>query len=169
VSDLKFVPQSMLDTWADLGKVQLEGNTLALPAENVKFQLTPAIRFVSILDGEDVHKLLTKVKTEQFVREELAGDVMADSCVIGETAYTVAPGFLAETAALAAAQASEATKKLAPRPPATPPAASAPKPAAPAPAAAPKPVAAAAPGAKAAAPAKSDADLLTKFLLESLE
>lgn len=109
MGDLKFVPQSMLDLWADLGKIELEGTTLVIPAESVEFELTPAIRFVSVLEGEDQHKLLAKVKTTTFVKE-LGGEVLDDSCLVNDTAYQVQPGFLAESQALAAAQTARATR-----------------------------------------------------------
>lgn len=148
MGDLKFVPQSMLDLWADLGKIELDGNNLTIAAEKVTFQLTPAVRFVSLLEGDDTHKLVAKVKAEAYVRE-IGGEVMDDSCIVGETAYTVQPGFLAETEALAAAQKSKATRK-------------------PAPAAAPVTVPFTAIPA-APPPRKDDAELLTQFLLESLD
>lgn len=148
MGDLKFVPQSMLDLWADLGKIELDGNNLTIAAEKVTFQLTPAVRFVSLLEGDDTHKLVAKVKAEAYVRE-IGGEVMDDSCIVGETAYTVQPGFLAETEALAAAQKSKATRK-------------------PAPAAAPVTVPLTAIPA-APPPRKDDAELLTQFLLESLD
>lgn len=149
MSDLKFVPQSMLDVWSDLGKVQLDGTTLRLPGEGVEFALSPAVRFLAVLEGEDRHKLMHKVKAESFVKE-IGGEVMDDSCLVGDTAYQVQAGFLAEGAALAAAQTAKATRKLASKV----------APAAPAPVVAPPP----------AKPApKDDADLLTQFLLESLD
>ncbi len=141
VGDLKFVPQALLDTWSDLGKIELDGTLLRIRAENVAFQLTSAVRFVALLEGEDTHQLLRKVKPEAFVRE-IGGEVVTDSCLVGETAYQVEPGFLAEGEALAAAQKSKATRKSAP----------APRPAAP-------PV----------GPAQEDEDLLTRFLVESLK
>jgi hypothetical protein len=116
VGDLKFMPQSVLDTWADLGKIELEGTTLRIPSESISFTLTPAVRFMSLIEGEDQHKLLAKVKAESYVKE-IGGEVVTDSCLIGETAYQVQPGFLAEGEALEAAKASKATKKAAPKAP----------------------------------------------------
>lgn len=173
MGDLKFVPQSMLDVWADLGKIELEGETLRIPAENVTFQLTPAVRFLSLLEGQDTHKLLQKVKAESYVRE-IGGEVVTDSCLVGETAYQVQPGFLAEGEALAAAQASKATRKLQAKPGAPAPAAGAPSiPPVPRPAPASAPAVKATPPAKPTAPGApakpEDADLLTRFLLDSLD
>jgi hypothetical protein len=180
VGDLKFVPQSMLDVWTDLGKIELQGTTLRIPLENVAFALTPAVRFISLLEGEDAHKLLQKVKTEAYVRE-IGGEVVTDSCLVGETAYQVQPGFLAEGEALQAAQGAKATKKLAPKAavaaektPAplievTPPVRPAGPPIAVRPPSplmrVPEPVASK-PGQP---PTKDEADLLTQFLVESLK
>lgn len=154
MGDLKFVPQSMLDLWADLGKIDLDGNNLTIAAEKVTFQLTPAVRFVSLLEGDDTHKLVAKVKAEAFVKE-IGGEVMDDSCIVGETAYTVQPGFLAETEALAAAQKSKATRKPVPAAPPAP---------QPSPPQVPKQLVPA-----PTPPRKDDAELLTQFLLESLD
>lgn len=171
MGDLKFMPQSVLDVWTDLGKIELTGTTLRIPAENVTFQLTPAVRFTELLEGQDTHRLLQKVKAESYVRE-IGGEVLTDSCIVGETAYQVQPGFLAEGEVLAAAQKSKATKQLAPKPVAAtfPPAG---RPADPLtqPGRAATPQVGAAPAIQPAmSGAKSDdADLLTRFLLESLD
>lgn len=119
MGDLKWVPQAMLDTWADLGKIELDGTTLRIPSESVSFMLTPAVRFVSLIEGVDHHKLLQKVKSTAYVKE-IGGDVVTDSCLIGETAYTVQPGFLAEGDALARAQTAKAKRKPPAAPPRTP-------------------------------------------------
>lgn len=110
MGDLKFVPLSLLENWSDLGKIEMDGATLRLPAESASFALTPAVRFLSVVEGEDTNALVAKVKTEEFLKG-LGGEVVGDSCLVGETAYQVQPGFLAEGAALAAAQASKATRQ----------------------------------------------------------
>lgn len=174
MGDLKFVPQSMLDVWAEFGKIELDGHTLRITAEQVSFQLTPAVRFLSLLEGQDAHKLLQKVKSEAYLRD-IGGEVVTDSCLVGETAYQVQPGFLAEGEALAKAQASKATRKptaakAAEQPPAGPgPVATATvRPGGP-----PVAMRAPAPGVKPAASSgglpTDDADLLTQFLVESLK
>lgn len=165
MGDLKFVPQSMLDVWADLGKIELEGTTLKIPAEAAEFQLTPALRFVALLEGDDVHKLLAKVKTTAFVKG-LGGEALDDSCLVDDTAYQVQPGFLAETHALAAAQTAKATRKPTRPPPV------AQKPAtAPSPASIPVPATASSPAHAPSSDddAQKDADLLSRFLLQHLD
>jgi hypothetical protein len=168
VGDLLFVPQSILDAWSDQGKIELDGTTLMLPSEKRSFQLTPAVRFIKLEVGdEDPHKLLKKVKTADALKE-LGAEHMDRSVILGDVAYEVEPGFLADAAALKSAAAARAT-----RAPGARPAAPAPAPAA-APAPPPPPAATAAPPAPrpppaAPAPAKkepqSEADVLADFML----
>jgi len=95
LGDLKFVPQSKLDSWADLGKITLTGSTLCILDEDLSLTLTPAVRFLSLLEGQDSNGLIGKVKAETYVRD-IGGEVVTDSCLVGDTAYQVEPGFLAE-------------------------------------------------------------------------
>lgn len=95
MGDLKFVPQRTLDDWTDLGKIEIDGSTLRIPSENATFHLTPAVHFVALVEGEDEHRLVGRVKTERHVRD-IGGELLTDSCIVGDTAYQVQPGFLAE-------------------------------------------------------------------------
>jgi hypothetical protein len=53
------------------------------------------VYFVKLVSGEDTHQLVSKVKTEpQLV--SLGADHMADSVLVGETAYEVVPGYVTE-------------------------------------------------------------------------
>ena len=47
------------------------------------------------MSGEDTHKLVAKVKTEEQLKT-LGAEQMADSVLLGDTAYEVVPGYLAE-------------------------------------------------------------------------
>lgn len=95
MNSLKFLSQPTLDAWAESGQVSLDGPTLQLADEGVSFSLIPAVHFVALLEGEDAHKLVARVKTEAYLRE-ISAEVVTNSCLIGETAYEVEPGFLAE-------------------------------------------------------------------------
>lgn len=125
MGNLKFVPQSTLDDWTDLGQIELDGSTLRIPSESASFHLTPAVHFVALVEGEDEHRLVGRVKTERHVRD-IGGELLTDSCIVGDTAYQVQPGFLAERDA------------------STPP-------------------------APTSGDGRQDAELLTQFLLESLD
>ena len=164
MSGLLFVSQAMLDSWAEAGKIDFVGNVMTLLAGEGKgrsYALDPAVRFLKVLGGDqDPNGLLHKVKSLAHLKE-LGAEPAGDSCILGDVAYEVQPGFLAEAAALQAA----ATVT-----PAAPPPEKAP---------------AAAPAARAAGPARSrplgagplpkdleekrkEAEALARFLLDNL-
>jgi hypothetical protein len=64
--------------------------------------------------GDDQGRLLARAKTLAQIRE-MGGEVMADTVVLGEVAYEVETGFLAEASAV------EAAGRAAPQPSAPPP------------------------------------------------
>lgn len=104
---LLFVTQSMLDRWAEQGRIDFVGNVMTLLAgagKGRRYALEPAARFLSVVGAEaDPHGLLEKVKTLTQLRQ-LGAEPVDDSCILGEVAYETEPGFLAEAAAVRAAQ-----------------------------------------------------------------
>ena len=116
---LHFVSQALLAAWAGQGRIDLDGRSIALlggQARGRRYALEPAVRFLRVAGGgEDALALVARVKTLAQVRE-LGGEPMADSVVVGEVAYEVEPGFLAEASAVEAA--SRAGPAGAPAPPA---------------------------------------------------
>lgn len=107
---LLFVTQSMLDRWAEQGRIDFAGNVMTLLAgagAGRAYALEPAARFLAVVGAEtDPHGLLEKVKSLSQL-EQLGADPVGDSCILGEVAYEIEPGFLAEAAAVQAAQAAE--------------------------------------------------------------
>jgi hypothetical protein len=103
---LLFVSQALLAAWAGQGRIDLDGRSIALlagQARGRRYALEPAVRFLRVAGGgDDEHRLVARVKTLAQVRE-LGGEAMADSVVVGEVAYEVEPGFLAEASAVEAA------------------------------------------------------------------
>jgi hypothetical protein len=102
---LLFVSQALLDIWATQGRIDLDGRSITLLAGDGKgrrYELEPAVRFLRVVAGEDSLKLVARVKTLPQLRE-MGGEGMADSVVLGEVAYEVEPGFLAEASAVEAA------------------------------------------------------------------
>jgi hypothetical protein len=161
MADYLFVPQSVLDRWSEQGKVQVDGHVLTILGEGKAFALTSAVRFMKMEAGDDVSGLLQKVKTTDALKQMGAEHYM-ESVILGDSAYQVQQGFLADANALRRAAAASQP----------PPAA---KPAAVAPAPKPAPAPVAAPAPKAAAPVQTPAqekageqDLLAQFLLENL-
>lgn len=99
-----FLPQSTLETWALEDRVDLSDDRLLVPSEGKRYPVTPAVRFRTLVVGEDAHGLLAKVKTAAQL-DALAAEQMADSVLIGETAYEVEPGYVVTVDADAPARA----------------------------------------------------------------
>jgi hypothetical protein len=114
---LLFVSQALLDAWAGQGRIDLDGRSIALrvgQARGRRYALDPAVRFLRVAGGgDDALGLVARVKTLAQVRE-IGGEPMADSVVVGDVAYEVEPGFLAEASAVEAA--SRAAPAAAPAP-----------------------------------------------------
>ena len=121
MAGLLFVSQAMLDSWAAQGKIDFVGNVMTLLAgagRGRSYALEPAVRFLAVVAGaEDPHQLLRKVKPLAAVRE-LGGEAVDASVVLGDVAYDVEPGFLAEASALQAAVAAARAPAAPPAPPA---------------------------------------------------
>jgi hypothetical protein len=150
VADYLFVPQSVLDKWSEQGRILVDGNVLTILGENKDFALTTAVRFLKMEAGEDTAGLLQKVKTTDALKQMGAEQYM-ESVILGEVAYQVQQGFLADANALrraaAASQPPQPAPKKAPVAPASPPAAAAPE------------------GEKKS----GEPDLLAQFLLDNLQ
>jgi hypothetical protein len=125
MSGLLFVSQAMLDSWAEQGKIDFVGNVMTVLAGDGKgrsYALDPAVRFKKVIgDEKDPNALLHKVKSMAQLRE-LGAEPAGDSCILGDVAYEVEPGFLADASALqAAATAQGAPRPKPPEPAAAPP------------------------------------------------
>jgi hypothetical protein len=93
-----FVPQEALESWVAEGRAQLMGENLVL--EGVAFQLAGAVRFTAeVAGGGDSEDLVGRVKTLVQI-EELGGEHVSASVVLGDNAYEVIDGFLAEPEAI---------------------------------------------------------------------
>jgi hypothetical protein len=107
---LLFVSQAMLDSWADQGKIDFVANVMTVLAgegNGRNYALEPAVRFMKVLGADsDPNGLLHKVKTNVQLKE-LGAEPVDDSCILGDLAYEVQAGFLAEAAAIQAAATAE--------------------------------------------------------------
>jgi len=99
MADYLFVPQNVLDKWSEKGRVELKGHVLTLIREKKSFQLTSAVRFVKMEAGEDAKGLLQKVKTLEALKQ-MGAEHYRESVILGESAYQVQQGFLADANAL---------------------------------------------------------------------
>jgi hypothetical protein len=162
VNDKLFIPQTVLYRWVDTGKVTFDNQILTLLAEKKAYTVTPAVRFVKLIAGDDAAGLLTKVRTLSKLRE-LGAEHLSDSVILGDNAYEVQEGFIG----VVLADAEVATKTETVAAPAPPPVV-APTPVAATPVAAAPPVVTSLAAAGGKTSESSDADLLTKFLLNNL-
>jgi len=99
MTDYLFVPQSVLDQWSEKGRVELKGEVLVLLKEKKSFRLTSAVRFLKMEAGEDVKGLLHRVKTLDALKQ-MGAEHYRESVILGDSAYTVQQGFLADANAL---------------------------------------------------------------------
>jgi hypothetical protein len=165
MAGLLFVSQAMLETWAEQGKIEFQGDVMTLlsgEGRGRSYALEPAVRFLKLLGAEqDPNGLLAKVKTGAQLRE-LGAEHLDSSVIVGDVGYEVQPGFLAEVAALQAAAATVAHGSGGAPAASRTPAGSAPAPAA---------------GGKAVRPTplpreleekRKEAEALARFLLENL-
>jgi hypothetical protein len=115
LAGLLFVSQSILDAWAGQGRIDFVGNVMTLLGGGGKgrsYALDPAVRFLRVVGADaDPHALLHKVKSAAQLRE-LGGEQLDASVILGDVAYEVEPGFLAEAAALQAAAAAPSLSPL---------------------------------------------------------
>ncbi len=180
MNDKLFIPQPVLDNWVESGKVVFNDSILTLTREQKAYTLTPAVRFLKLIDGEDKAVLLGRLRTLEKLAE-IGAEHMSDSVILGDTAYEVQEGFIAVVLADENVASKNETQQAAQPPPPAPPVAAAPPPPAPVPEPAkatpppalqaqPKPADAPPPVELTATPATepTDADLLTKFLLNNL-
>jgi len=184
MAGLLFVAQAMLDSWAGQGKIDFVGNVMTVlsgEGRGRSYALDPAVRFMALLGADvDPHQLLRKVKSLVQLRE-LGAEAVDTSVILGDVAYEVEQGFLAEMSALqAAAGARPGPARAAGRPDPAPPSAAPPAgapPRAPPAAQAPAPAPAPAPAARAygSSPLPKDleerrkeAEALARFLLDNL-
>ncbi len=111
MAGLLFVSQATIDSWADQGRIDFVGNVMTLlsgEGRDRSYALEPAVRFLALLGADaDPHHLLKKVKSIVQLRE-LGAEVIDASVVLGDVAYEVEPGYLAEVSALQAAASAKA-------------------------------------------------------------
>lgn len=105
-----FLPQTTLEEWAIEDKADLKDGRLVLSEEQASFPVVPAVHVKTLVMGEDAQKLVGKVKTEAQL-QALGAEQLADSMVLGDDAYEVDPGYVAELPALAPAAAKPAAAK----------------------------------------------------------
>lgn len=105
-----FLPQATLEEWAAAEKADLQEGKLELAGAQASFPVVTAVHFHKLLSGSDDQKLLHKVKTGDQLKA-LGAEQMADSVLLGETAYEVTEGYLAEVQAAAVSEPAPAPRR----------------------------------------------------------
>lgn len=90
-----FLTQATLEEWALEDKADVKDGRLSIPGENASFPVSAAVHFTKLVSGADDNKLLQKVKPLDQL-QALGAEHLADSVILGETAYEVVPGYLTE-------------------------------------------------------------------------
>lgn len=90
-----FLPQSTLEDWALNDKADLRDGKLLVNGERTPYHVTPAVHFARLVSGNDEKKLVSKVKTLEQL-QELGVEQMMDSAILGESAYEITSGYIAE-------------------------------------------------------------------------
>jgi hypothetical protein len=91
-----FLPQAAVDAWMADGRARLMGEELKLEPQGYTLHLTSALLFKAEVTGSpDAYDLVGKAKSLEAV-SALSGEHCADSVILGDNAYEVEEGFLAE-------------------------------------------------------------------------
>jgi hypothetical protein len=101
-----FLPQTTLEEWALADKADLRDGKLVLAGDGGAWPVESAVHFVKLVAGNDLQKLVSRVKTDSQLAH-LGCERLEDSVVLGETAYQVVPGYVAEIPQPGAAKASD--------------------------------------------------------------
>ena len=89
-----YISQQRLNDWSSEERVSMEGDTMILAENGRSFTMSPAVRFLRVVDGEnDPHNLIGTVSAEDALLE-MGADHMANSVIYEDTAYEVECGFL---------------------------------------------------------------------------
>ena len=89
-----FFPQELLDQLIDLGRIDLDDETLVLAEEGCRYDVVEAVRVVrEVTSSEDPYEFVGKVNTRKHL-QELGGEVLGGSILIADNAYDAIPGLL---------------------------------------------------------------------------
>ena len=104
-----FLPEKTLEEWSMSEKADLVDGKLVVKEPNSSHPVMPAVSFLKTIEGTDAKSLVGRVKTSLQLAE-LGAEHLQDSVILGDTAYEVVPGYVADVA-MPAAPKHEAKKK----------------------------------------------------------
>jgi hypothetical protein len=90
-----FLPQRILEDWSGNEKADLEEGKLVVKDPKSSHPVSAGVHFVKLVSGNDTNNLVGRVKSMAQL-DELGAEHMADSVILGDTAYEVEPGYLTE-------------------------------------------------------------------------
>jgi hypothetical protein len=100
-----FLPQKSLEEWSMAEKADLQdGKLVVKEGGSSTHPAVPAVHFIKLVSGDDTNGLVGRVKTAEQI-QALGAEHLADSVILGDTAYEVAEGYLTEVQAPVAAKA----------------------------------------------------------------
>lgn len=92
-----FLPHKTLEDWMVAEKADLQDGKVVVTETKSSYPVTAAVHFQKLASGEDTGGLLGRVKTTAQLAA-LNAEHFADSCLVGETAYSVVEGYVADVA-----------------------------------------------------------------------
>ena len=101
-----FLPEATLEEWAANGQADLKDGKLFIDPSHPPLGVAAAVHFLRLVSGTDAKQLLSKVKTSAQL-EQMGAEQMSDSVIVGEDAYQVVSGYVAEVPAASAARDGE--------------------------------------------------------------
>lgn len=90
-----FLSQATLEEWALADKADVQEHHLVIHGEAAKLPVEDAVHVARLVSGADEQKLLHKVKTVGQL-DALSAEQLADSVLVGESAYDVERGYLVQ-------------------------------------------------------------------------
>lgn len=93
-----FLPQKTLEDWASTEKADLQDGKLVLKDSKSAHPVEFAVHFQKLVSGDDAEGLVGRVKTSGQL-QALGAEHLADSCIVGETAYEVVEGYVTDVQA----------------------------------------------------------------------
>jgi len=92
-----FLPQARLEALVDSGVLELDGDTLVLAGGRARYRVLEAVRVLSEeVSKGDVQGLVGTVQLRHRLVEELGGELLGTSLLVGDSAFEVVAGVLAE-------------------------------------------------------------------------
>jgi len=90
-----FLSQATLEEWALADKADVRDAHLVMHGDSAQVPVEDAVHVARLVSGPDEQKLLHKVKTPAQL-EKLGAEQLADSVIVGESAYDVVRGYLVQ-------------------------------------------------------------------------